>query len=111
MEQKWKTLVAEKTQRLAGAIPKEWLASSIPPPQQPNVTVFPEHCGILSVKEREITGVPDVDFLLQKVATAEWSAVEVTTAFCKRAAVAHQAVSISSFNLHQLTHETDELLV
>ncbi|EPT04504.1 hypothetical protein FOMPIDRAFT_1113035 [Fomitopsis schrenkii] len=96
MEQKWKTLVAEKTQRLAGAIPKEWLASSIPPPQQPNVTVFPEHCGILSVKEREITGVPDVDFLLQKVATAEWSAVEVTTAFCKRAAVAHQATNCLS---------------
>lgn len=95
MEPKWYILAAEKRQRLAGAIPKEWLASSIPP-QQLDVTAFPGQCGILSDKEREITDVSDVDVLLKKVATAEWSAVEVTTAFCKRAVVAHQAVSTSS---------------
>ncbi|KAI0730357.1 general amidase [Fomitopsis betulina] len=95
MEPKWYILAAEKRQRLAGAIPKEWLASSIPP-QQLDVTAFPGQCGILSDKEREITDVSDVDVLLKKVATAEWSAVEVTTAFCKRAVVAHQATNCLS---------------
>ncbi|KAI0730356.1 general amidase [Fomitopsis betulina] len=96
MQQNWKTLAAEKRQRLAGAIPKEWLASSIPPPQQLDVTAFPGQCSILSDREREITDVSDVDFLLEKVATAEWSAVEVTTAFCKRAVIAHQATNCLS---------------
>ena len=90
MAQQWKALAAEKTQRFARAIPREWLASSISPPEQVDVTTFPQKCALLSDKELEITEVAHVGFLLKKLATAQWSAVEVTTAFCKSAAVAHQ---------------------
>ena len=111
MEPKWKTLAAEKRLRLAGSIPREWFASSIPPPQQLDVTAFPRQCGILSDREWEITEVTDVDLLLSKLSTAQWSAVEVTTAFCKRAVIAHQTVS-ASMNLDATSHTTtDELSV
>ncbi|KZT66402.1 amidase [Daedalea quercina L-15889] len=96
MTEKWKSLAAEKRQRLAGAIPREWTSASIPPPEQLDVTGFPKQSGSLSSRELEITDVADVDLLLRKLATAEWSAVEVTTAFCKRAAAAHQATNCLS---------------
>ena len=110
MEQKWKILAAEKRQRLAGAIPREWLASIPSPPlQQPDVTAFPRQCGVLSDKEEEITEVTDVDYLLRKLAQAQWSAVEVTTAFCKRAVIAHQTVSAFPSLVVTSHTRTDEL--
>ncbi|KAH9839323.1 general amidase [Rhodofomes roseus] len=90
MEPKWKSLAAEKRQRLADAIPKEWVPSSIPGPQELDVTAFPKQSRTLSGKEVKITEVTDVNALLKKLAMAEWSAVEVTTAFYKRAIIAHQ---------------------
>lgn len=52
----------------------------------------PISCGLLSPREVEITETTDVGILLEKLASAEWSSVEVTTAFYKRAIIAHQLV-------------------
>ncbi|KAH9935666.1 general amidase [Fomitopsis serialis] len=90
---KVESLAVEKRQRLADAIPKEWVPSSTPAPHRLDVTGLPRESGILSDREIEITEVTDVDTLLRRLATAEWSAVEVTTAFYKRAVIAHQAVN------------------
>lgn len=86
----WKDIVAEKKHRQLNSIPKEWLISA-PPDDVLDVTKYPEECGLLSAKEVEITntGVHD---LLDKLSSAEWSSVEVTTAFYKRAIIAHQLV-------------------
>ena len=53
---------------------------------------IPEQCGLLTARELEITNTTDVDVLLNKLPTSAWSSVEVTTAFYKRAIIAHQLV-------------------
>ncbi|OSD03465.1 general amidase [Trametes coccinea BRFM310] len=88
----WQEAVADKRQRLQGLIPKEWIIPPIPEDQQ-NVLDTPKDCGLLTDRELEITNTPDVSVILQKLANAEWSAVEVTTAFSKRAVIAHQVVN------------------
>lgn len=91
----WQDIVAEKKRRQTASIPKEWL---ITPPADDvlDVTDVPSNCGLLSALELEITAVSEVAVLLNKLATGKWSSVEVTTAFCKRAVVAHQLVCPSS---------------
>ena len=92
MLQTWKDIVAEKRQRQQSSIPKQWILTNLPPKEQLNVILFPETCGLLSAKEIEITNT-NVDGLLGKLRSGYWSAVDVTTAFSKRAIVAHQLVS------------------
>ena len=46
--------------------------------------------GILSL---EITETVDLDTILDKLRSGEWTSVETTTAYYKRASVAHQMVS------------------
>ena len=99
MPQRWQELVADKRRRQAEAIPKEWTVST-PPDTVLDVTAFPEQCGLLTARELEITNTVDVRVLLDKLAKAEWSAVEVTTAFYKRAIVAQQLVSGLGLPLH-----------
>lgn len=89
----WKALVEEKRQRQAASIPQDWLIKT-PPASQLDVIPVPAECGLLSPQELEITDTIDVGVLLRKLASGEWSAVEVTTAFYKRAIVAHQLVSV-----------------
>ena len=87
----WKDIAAEKRARQAATIPKEWILSNLPPKDTLNVIDFPEKCGLLKPKEIDITN-SDVDVLLENMAKRIWSAVEVTTAFSKRAVIAHQLV-------------------
>ena len=87
----WQELIADKRSRQEASIPKEWLIKT-PSDSLLNVTHVPEECGLLSSKELEITN-SDVPTLLKKLASAEWSSVDVTLAFYKRAIVAHQLVS------------------
>lgn len=50
-------------------------------------------CGLLSDRELEITDAEDCTAILEKIHSKEWSAYEVTVAFCKRAAIAQQLVN------------------
>lgn len=90
----WEEQVADKRRRLLASIPPAWIISPVPDDQL-NVLDVPKTCGLLTDRELGITGTTDVSLILRKLATAEWSAVEVTTAFSKRAVVAHQVVSCS----------------
>ena len=96
----WQELATEKKARQAASIPKEWL---IDPPSEDilDVTDIPTKCGLLSARDLEITETGSVAVLLSKIATRAWTSVEVTTAFCKRAIIAHQVVcASSSFSLY-----------
>jgi len=87
----WSDLAADKKQRQQKAIPTEWLIT--PPPETTlNVVHVPETCGLLTAKEIAITN-EDLNLLLKKLASGEWSAVAVTTAFYKRAIIAQQLVN------------------
>ncbi|KAL0071732.1 hypothetical protein AAF712_000654 [Marasmius tenuissimus] len=88
----WKTVASEKKSRQLAAIPKEWLdrlTANLPPQTELDVTLYPKVCGLLDGRELDITE-SDVPILLQRLSSGEWTAVEVTTAFCKRAVVAQQ---------------------
>ncbi|KAI0639369.1 general amidase [Trametes polyzona] len=87
----WQEQVADKTKRLQASIPPEWIIPPVPE-EQSNVLDVPDTCGLLTSRELKIT-TTDVTELLKKLASAEWSAVEVTTAFGKRAVIAHQVVN------------------
>ncbi|KAG6908272.1 hypothetical protein DXG01_005537 [Tephrocybe rancida] len=89
MTQDWRELAADKKRRQQASIPKEWILSNLPSEDTLNVLEFPETCGLLTPQEVEITNT-HVDVLLKKLASAEWSSVVVTTAFAKRAIIAHQ---------------------
>lgn len=54
---------------------------------------MPATSGLLSARELEITDTLDFETLLSNLANGIWSSVEVTTAFYKRAIIAHQLAS------------------
>uniref|UniRef100_A0A0W0FGS6 Amidase domain-containing protein n=1 Tax=Moniliophthora roreri TaxID=221103 RepID=A0A0W0FGS6_MONRR len=87
----WRAIAAGKKARQVASIPKEWLRklSNIPTQNDISVTSYPSYCDLLSEKELNITNY-QVDHLLHQLSRGELSAVEVTTAFCKRAVIAHQ---------------------
>lgn len=58
-----------------------------------NVLPLMSSSTILSDREREITNAIDATALLEQIQGGQWTAEEVTVAFCKRAAVAHQLVN------------------
>lgn len=105
----WISLCAARKQKQIDSIPKEWIIQLLPPGTTRNVLDVPYTCGLLSAKEIQITDTIDIQLLLTKLKTAEWSSVEVTTAFYKRAIIAHQLVGpslldnnyIPSFRLQQ----------
>ena len=91
MSEDWKTLCAARKQRQLDAIPPQWRIDP-PPEERRNVLHVPLACGILTAREAQITETVNVETLLAKLHSAEWSSVEVTTAFYKRALVAQQLV-------------------
>ena len=91
MSGRWQELCAARKKKQQDSIPPEWLIK-LPPDDQLNVMDVPSKCGLLTARELEITEIIDVDVILRKLSTAEWSSVEVTTAFLKRAIIAQQLV-------------------
>ncbi|CAH0045746.1 unnamed protein product [Clonostachys solani] len=55
-----------------------------------DVSKIPRECGILSAKELEITEQYDAVALAEAIGSKKLTAVEVATAFAKRAIIAHQ---------------------
>ncbi|RMJ21271.1 Acetamidase [Aspergillus sp. HF37] len=92
MTTSWEQRAAEKRARLDKAIPAEWKIQS--PPAQDSLFDYPDKCGILSPKELEITK-SSASELVPKLATGALKSVDVTLAFCKRAALAQQLVNCS----------------
>ncbi|KAJ5850972.1 hypothetical protein N7455_010828 [Penicillium solitum] len=87
----WQDKCTAKQAGAAGKIPIEWrLTSKI---LQQSVLDVPSKCGILTKEKLAITELPDATSLRDKLATQELSTIEVTTAFCKRAAIAQQLTS------------------
>lgn len=92
----WKEKVAAKRVTQLNCIPKEWrISDSLLKEYRTRtdgVLKVPEECGILSTKELQVTGEYDAVGISEELETGRLSSKEVTTAFCKRAAIAHQLV-------------------
>lgn len=89
----WRDLAAKKKQSVLDAIPKGWQFDASKYAGRSNVTDVPKETGILSSRDLEITEIDDANELVAALASGTYSAVEVTTAFLKRAAIAHQLVN------------------
>ncbi|PYH42853.1 putative general amidase [Aspergillus saccharolyticus JOP 1030-1] len=91
----WQQKVQAKQAAAAAKIPAEWrlpahLLATADPVSPENVLSVPRDCGLLTERELAITETVDATALLAQIAAGKYSAVEVTTAFCKRAAIAQQ---------------------
>lgn len=90
-EPAWKTKAAEKRDAQFASIPKEWRLSE-PLSKPRNTYKYLQTSGVLTKEELEITETMDATILLRKMASGTLSALQVTTAFCKRAAIAQQLI-------------------
>lgn len=95
-QEAWEEIAARKRAAVHALIPAAWL---IPPPRleeykksETGVLHVPRECGILSAREVKITEDYDAVALAEELSTGRLSAVDVTRAFSKRAAVAQQLV-------------------
>ncbi|KAJ6437915.1 NAP family protein [Purpureocillium lavendulum] len=89
---------AEKCRKvLRDSLNPAWLlpAKQLPPATQLNVSTFFETCKLLSTRELEITATSAVE-LVKQMASGALTAVETTTAFLKRAHVAHQLTNFAT---------------
>ena len=94
----WQDRAADKRARLDKTIPAEWRIQSFP--TEDSVFDYAEKSGILTPKELEITKSSASD-LVPKLAKGELKSVDVTLAFCKRAALAQQLVRIHILYVQQ----------
>lgn len=89
----WEEAAQAKKASLLQLIPQEWQLhpADIPlPTRQRNVTDYIRR--FLDPHQLEITD-SHVIAILEKIRSSEWTALEVTRAFCHRAALAHQLVN------------------
>jgi amidase len=93
----WEDIATAKRAELLNSIPKDWLIPDAikPPEDQLDVTTFPDQSGWFTPTELEITSKSAAE-LLEDLRTGKWTSQAVTKAFCKRAAAAHQLVSLAS---------------
>jgi amidase len=87
----WQIRARARKQKQLDSIPAEWKISV--PEDRQNVIRVPYECGLLTALELEITDTINVGIILDKLRTGEWTSVLVTSAFYKRALVAHQTAS------------------
>ncbi|GAA5930372.1 hypothetical protein JCM3775_004371 [Rhodotorula graminis] len=87
----WQRKAADKRAAQLAMIPSAWRLPS-PSANSPPLDVRDRvrTSGILSDVELDITGEVNAQIILDKMAHGEWTATAVVTAFCKRAALAHQ---------------------
>lgn len=95
MSMRWQARAAAKRQAVLDLIPEKWRIPELPAPEiQKDVTgSYVEN--FLDARQIEITNA-DAVAIAEQIRARVWSAVEVTTAFCHRAALAHQMVSLSA---------------
>lgn len=93
----WAKNATAKRAALLNSIPPEYRipVDVFPPPTQLDVTKFPTESKWFTEQELEITSA-SAPSLLDKIANSVWTAEEVTKAFSKRAAAAHQLTNCLS---------------
>ncbi|KAF7869862.1 hypothetical protein EAF04_004646 [Stromatinia cepivora] len=86
----WQEIAKDKKERISASIPPEWRLKH--QPTDVSVMGYTDTADIMSIDEVAITNSSATD-LVTKMARGELTSVAVTTAFCKRAALAHQLLN------------------
>jgi len=90
-EAPWKPIALKKQQQRASRIPEAWRISGVTLDSKHNdLPALVKSCGLLTDKEFEITQNATATGLIRDTAQQKVKTIDVVTAFCKRAAIAHQ---------------------
>lgn len=92
MSSSWEFISNRKKEEQSNRIPREYRLPKGFKHGVVSVIDVPKTCGLLTLKELAITEKYDATSLAWTIREGKFSALEVTTAFCKRAAIAHQVV-------------------
>jgi amidase len=92
MTSDWKKIAAEKRDSVLALIPEEWRIPAPPSAEKQRDVTGKFIQQYLDPKEIEITE-SEATGIVEKTSSGQWTAVEVTKAFCHRSAIAHQLVS------------------
>ncbi|KAH9863702.1 hypothetical protein J1614_009634 [Plenodomus biglobosus] len=95
----WEDVAAHKRARIAKSIPEEWKIKDLP--KDDNHFDYPKKLGLLSAQELEWTESTATE-LVARLAKGALKSVDVTLAFCKRAALAQQLTNC----IHEFFPET-----
>ncbi len=99
----WESIVAAKRASLLNLIPSEWRLNLKEVPPTSRLRDFGIYITrFLDPRELQITNASS-SAILANIRSVEWSAMEVTRAFCHRSAIAHQLVRepmISGLDTH-----------
>lgn len=93
----WQTLVDEKRANLKARIPPSWvlpanITDMVDPMLNTNAFKLLDSTTVLNPQEKQITEEYTATALIKLMCERKYTSVEVTTAFCKRAAIAQQLV-------------------
>jgi amidase len=89
----WQSLAEKKRDSITSLIPKEWILHSVPTVEEQKDVTGEYIWQYLSPEEKEITETDAVG-IVEKTTGGKWSCVTVAKAFCHRAAIAHQLVTM-----------------
>ncbi|OAA55296.1 Amidase [Niveomyces insectorum RCEF 264] len=88
----WETIASACQSAVLNAIPDKWKLPTPPAASVTDVTGIPRSCGLLTPAQLDITE-QTADALVKQLRSGQLTSVEVTEAFCARAAIAHQCVN------------------
>lgn len=92
--QSWQAIAAAKRESIFQSIPEKWrLQNPVPPASEVRDVTGSYIQQFLSPREIEITETDAVE-IAKRTTSGQWTAVDVTRAFCHRAAIAHQLVCL-----------------
>ncbi|KAI4712033.1 hypothetical protein J4E89_003479 [Alternaria sp. Ai002NY15] len=89
----WRSVSRRKKAEQNERIPKEWKLNVLPGADVKSYIDIPRKSGLLTEEELEITGRYDAVALAEAIRGKKLKCVDVTRAFCKRAAIAHQVTN------------------
>ncbi|KAF2459602.1 amidase signature domain-containing protein [Lineolata rhizophorae] len=95
MSTDWQSIAAAKRAERDAKLPQEWrldasFLKDVNESSDVSVMHVPRTCGLLSEDDIALTENYDATALLDELASGQIKAIDVATAFCKRAAIAHQ---------------------
>lgn len=90
----WQDIAQEKRSALNALIPDEWRTGRAIPTAQdhPNAVNYADN--FLTKLEAAVTEDYTAEQLIEKIAARDFTAVEVTRAFCHRAVISHEMVPL-----------------
>ncbi|EXJ88508.1 hypothetical protein A1O1_05438 [Capronia coronata CBS 617.96] len=105
----WQEVASACQSAVLQSIPEKWRLPSKPDASVTDVRDIPRTCGLITPQQLAITD-QTTDELVTQLATGKLTSVQVTEAFCARAAIAHQCVNcLTAFYCEEALKRAAEL--